>query len=482
MTASESLLTQSGNNAYATNVASSASKFDVNDIVMHFGREYYTMLSCEPERLHCFYSKQSSLLHCQEEETDATVCVGLDEIHQRLVSMGYNGARVVIANIDCQPSMNGGILIFVIGTMHWPLGMVRKFAQTFLLAEQPNGYFVLNDIMRILGENPTVPVPVKVVEKAAPVKAAQPAVATVEKVVPVASKVKPEPTVVAPAPTASPVKKPVEKVVTVAETATPATPVTPTATPTASAVVVEKEKEKKTAEKKKAPETPAKKKDQEEKLAAAPTTPSSWAKLAAVQTNLWQSGVVAESKGTVASISVEGPSPTTNANVNNCNTSRVNYRTNGERQERRRSDTRREDNNESSNVESSAPRTTNATTTGTKTGNYVRRDNNDFDASKSVYVSNVTLPVTREEARKAFESFGRINSFDLVPSKGIAFIEFETVEAQKAAIASPVSFNSVTVSIEARRAVRPTGATNGSATRRPYHNNNNNNNNKSPRE
>ena len=34
--------------------------------------------------------------------------------------------------------------------MYWSNGQSNKFAQTFLLAEQPNGYFVLNDVLRIL--------------------------------------------------------------------------------------------------------------------------------------------------------------------------------------------------------------------------------------------------------------------------------------------------------------------------------------------
>ena len=83
---SEGLHASNGVYGTATGTTSSTTampvnKFDVNDIVMHFGREYYTTLSCHPERLHCFYGKQSSLLHCQEEDTEAAVCVGLEEIH-----------------------------------------------------------------------------------------------------------------------------------------------------------------------------------------------------------------------------------------------------------------------------------------------------------------------------------------------------------------------------------------------------------------
>ena len=54
--------------------------------------------------------------------------------------------------MDAQSSANGGIIIQVIGEMSNRGEPWRKFAQTFFLAEQPNGYFVLNDIFRFLKE------------------------------------------------------------------------------------------------------------------------------------------------------------------------------------------------------------------------------------------------------------------------------------------------------------------------------------------
>ena len=57
-----------------------------------------------------------------------------------------------IHSVDAQSSANGGIIIQVIGEMSNNSEAWRKFAQTFFLAEQPNGYFVLNDIFRYLKE------------------------------------------------------------------------------------------------------------------------------------------------------------------------------------------------------------------------------------------------------------------------------------------------------------------------------------------
>ena len=52
---------------------------DTGEIVIHFGREFYTMLSREPERLHCFYGPSSSLLHSLDTDMDAPVACGLDQ-------------------------------------------------------------------------------------------------------------------------------------------------------------------------------------------------------------------------------------------------------------------------------------------------------------------------------------------------------------------------------------------------------------------
>lgn len=57
-----------------------------------------------------------------------------------------------IHSVDAQSSANGGIIIQVIGEMSNKGEPWRKFVQTFFLAEQPNGYFVLNDIFRFLKE------------------------------------------------------------------------------------------------------------------------------------------------------------------------------------------------------------------------------------------------------------------------------------------------------------------------------------------
>jgi Nuclear transport factor 2 (NTF2) domain len=67
--------------------------------------------------------------------------------------MGFQDCKVFIHSVDAQSSANGGITILVIGEMSNQDGPWRKFVQSFFLAEQPNGYFVHNDIFRFLRED-----------------------------------------------------------------------------------------------------------------------------------------------------------------------------------------------------------------------------------------------------------------------------------------------------------------------------------------
>jgi hypothetical protein len=69
------------------------------------------------------------------------------------MSLGFDECKVFISNVDSQSSAEGGILVQVLGEMSNKGGPWRKFAQTFFLAEQPNGYFVLNDVFRYIKED-----------------------------------------------------------------------------------------------------------------------------------------------------------------------------------------------------------------------------------------------------------------------------------------------------------------------------------------
>ncbi|KAH9975339.1 hypothetical protein BGW80DRAFT_1296513 [Lactifluus volemus] len=104
-----------------------------SEVGWQFVPQYYTYVNKSPHRLHCFYNKTSTFIHGTEGE-DGTPCFGQHEIHNKIISIGFEDCKVFIHSMS-----NRG--------EPW-----RKFVQTFFLAEQPNGYFVLNDIFRFLKE------------------------------------------------------------------------------------------------------------------------------------------------------------------------------------------------------------------------------------------------------------------------------------------------------------------------------------------
>ncbi|KAG0033546.1 hypothetical protein BGZ81_008122 [Podila clonocystis] len=126
---------------------------DAQEIGAMFANEYYTFLSKEPARLHCFYSKNSTLSHGFQGEKETEVCVGQQAIKTKIGGLDFEDCRVLLTNIDCQQSLGGSIIIQILGELANRGGPSQKFSQTFLLAEQPKGYYVLNDIFRYLKDD-----------------------------------------------------------------------------------------------------------------------------------------------------------------------------------------------------------------------------------------------------------------------------------------------------------------------------------------
>lgn len=442
---------------------STTGKFDMNDIVMHFGREYYTNMCCHPERLYNFYGKHSSVLHCFEEDMDASVCVGLEEINERIMSMNYGGTRVVIGNIDCQPTMNGGIMIFVLGSMLWNNGKTNKFAQTFILAEQPNGYFVLNDVMRIINgtvasfsaSRPTTNETSLTEEKTiapkalpttkGPVEVRETTVATKEQEMP---RQQPK--------ASTPSKR--------EPTSETKIGITPKSVHIASGTTVSSTADiKPNVEKKSSKATFTESSPIDDK-----PNSSSWASLAAGQQNRWRSGVVAESKGPIATIAVlQG-----NSDRGATNRGRVNYRTgNGVNIEPPRHSSKNKGRQEGdlSKDESRVDQNPSQRQLGRSAGSGRDKDRDnrrfEYDAAKSIYISQMKGEVKRDAVKKLFERFGEVKHIECIPSKGIAFIEFAAVNGQREALAGGASLiiNDQPVRVEPRRAPNAAVKSGGSA-------------------
>jgi hypothetical protein len=251
------------------------------------------------------------------------------EIHNKILSIGFNDCKVFINSVDAQSSANGGIIIQVIGEMSNNAEAWRKFAQTFFLAEQPNGYFVLNDIFRFLKEEAVdteeidgeaaVPAP----ESAAPFNLPAPA-AEIAPEVAVAEPVTTQPTTLEPEPEhpkvngiahaePAPVEPEPQPVEPAPEPIREPTPVPEEPAPVEEPVVEEPVE----APAAPAPAPVAAPAPATQPPAAAPPAqpqappaPKTWANLAAANSNKWGNAVAQEAKGvSAAGAAVASPLP-----------------------------------------------------------------------------------------------------------------------------------------------------------------------------
>ncbi|KAI1082197.1 hypothetical protein F5B20DRAFT_26630 [Whalleya microplaca] len=121
-----------------------------DEVAWFFVEQYYTTLGKNPEKLHLFYGKRSQFVYGLEAEV-ANVSVGRQTIQERIKSLDFQDCKVRVSNVDSQASYDN-IVIQVIGEISNKAGDPKKFVQTFVLAQQPSGYFVLNDILRYIDE------------------------------------------------------------------------------------------------------------------------------------------------------------------------------------------------------------------------------------------------------------------------------------------------------------------------------------------
>ncbi len=137
--------------------ATTESKPDVSkdEVGWAFVEQYYTTLSRSPDKLHLFYSKRSQYVSGQETDK-VSVCVGQRAIHDRIKTLDFHDCKVRVTNVDSQAS-DSNIVIQVIGEISNRSQPHKKFTQTFVLAPQPQGFFVLNDIFRYLVEEEDEP-------------------------------------------------------------------------------------------------------------------------------------------------------------------------------------------------------------------------------------------------------------------------------------------------------------------------------------
>ncbi|GLU01817.1 hypothetical protein SLE2022_191010 [Rubroshorea leprosula] len=144
-----------------------------------FVEQYYHILHHSPELVHRFY-QDSSVLSRPDINGQMTSVTTMQGINEKILSLDYKNYKAEIKTADAQKSYKEGVTVLVTGCLTGKDNLKRKFAQSFFLAPQDNGYFVLNDLFMYLEdgeplENPKVNHVENVPRASSPMPTAEPA-------------------------------------------------------------------------------------------------------------------------------------------------------------------------------------------------------------------------------------------------------------------------------------------------------------------
>ncbi|XP_051120603.1 nuclear transport factor 2 isoform X2 [Andrographis paniculata] len=120
-----------------------AAKVTAQQVGSYFVQQYYQVFQQQRDYVHQFYNESSSLMRVDGEITHSAS--DMMKIHELLMSQNFTG--IEIKTINSLESWSGGVLVAVSGSVKsrdfngW-----RKFFQTFFLAPQDKGYYVMNDV------------------------------------------------------------------------------------------------------------------------------------------------------------------------------------------------------------------------------------------------------------------------------------------------------------------------------------------------
>uniref|UniRef100_A0A5B7BL94 Putative G3BP-like protein isoform X1 n=1 Tax=Davidia involucrata TaxID=16924 RepID=A0A5B7BL94_DAVIN len=114
-----------------------------------FVEQYYQILHTAPHLVHKFY-QDSSVLSRPGADSVMTSVTTTQGINDKIISFDFKDHKTEIITADAQDSYKEGVIVLVTGCLTGKDNMRRKFTQTFFLARQDKGYYVLNDVFRFV--------------------------------------------------------------------------------------------------------------------------------------------------------------------------------------------------------------------------------------------------------------------------------------------------------------------------------------------
>ncbi|CAL5191108.1 unnamed protein product [Lathyrus oleraceus] len=125
-----------------------------------FVEQYYHILHQSPELVYRFY-QESSVISRPDSKGVMTSVTTMKGINEKILSLNFKEFKAEIKTADAQKSHNEGVTVLVTGCLTGKDNLRRKFAQSFFLAPQEIGFFVLNDVFRYVEDHePSEPRPV----------------------------------------------------------------------------------------------------------------------------------------------------------------------------------------------------------------------------------------------------------------------------------------------------------------------------------
>ncbi|XP_065064134.1 nuclear transport factor 2-like [Rhopilema esculentum] len=119
---------------------------DMKTIANQFVQHYYTTFDNSREQLINLYVPQSTL------SFEGTDLQGEVQISEKLKGLPFQKVEHSVTTVDVQPTVDNGLIVFVIGQLKTDSDPPHGFSQVFHLKQNPvtNSLVVLNDIFRLM--------------------------------------------------------------------------------------------------------------------------------------------------------------------------------------------------------------------------------------------------------------------------------------------------------------------------------------------
>ncbi|XVE91623.1 hypothetical protein REPUB_Repub01dG0026200 [Reevesia pubescens] len=136
---------------------SDPSASDPQGIGNAFVKQFYTVLHNDPTQAYKFYLDISVLSRPGPDGAMKSVTT-VKDINELILSLDYQSYKAEITFADAQISYANGVVVLVTGSLIGKDDVRRKFTQSFFLAPQERGYYVLNDVFRYVDDDEQVAV------------------------------------------------------------------------------------------------------------------------------------------------------------------------------------------------------------------------------------------------------------------------------------------------------------------------------------